>query len=284
MNTALISDRHGNGIDFDRIQAHYDVGDDFYALFLDESMTYSCGKFDSPETTLAEAQRAKIDLSLGKCELRPGMTLLDIGCGWGATAFRAAERYGAKVTGLTLSQNQYAYAQRRAAGHDDIEFRLEGWETFDGHADRIISIGAFEHFGHAKYGAFFEKCRQILPDDGVMLLHSITWGRPSADEEFFGFIMFLATEIFPGGELPEPEAIVEQARHHGFELVHAESLRPHYARTLDCWTANLETHRDMAVGLVGAERYDMYIRYLTGAAARFRSGEVDVYQFKLRVA
>jgi len=284
MNAALTSDRHGAGVDFDRIQAHYDLGDDFYALFLDESMTYSCGKFDLPETTLAEAQRAKIDLSLGKCELRPGMSLLDIGCGWGATAFRAAEQYGVNVTGLTLSQNQFDSAQRRALARGDVAFRLEGWETFDGHADRIVSIGAFEHFGHAKYEAFFDKCRQILPQDGVMLLHTITWGRPSTDEAFFDFILFLATEIFPGGELPEPETIVGLARHGGFELAHAESLRPHYARTLDCWTANLQHNRDQAVGLVGPEMFDKYIRYLTGAAETFRTGEVNVYQFKFRVA
>src|SRR6185503_18954883 len=141
---------HPLAADFAPVQAHYDLSDEFFALFLDPSMTYSCAKFDTPQTSLADAQRAKIDLSLGKCELKPGQRLLDIGCGWGATALRGNEKYGANVTGLTLSRNQHAHCQRLAAGRKGIEFRLEGWETFDEKVDRIVSIGAFEHFGRAK--------------------------------------------------------------------------------------------------------------------------------------
>ena len=114
------------------MQAHYDVGDDFYALFLDPTMTYSCAKFDTPDATLEEAQLAKIDLSLGKCELSPGMTLLDVGCGWGATAVRAREVWGVDVIGLTLSRRQHAHAERLAATRPGLSFRLEGWETFEG--------------------------------------------------------------------------------------------------------------------------------------------------------
>src|SRR3954463_14764629 len=126
--------------DFANVQAHYDLGDDFFALFLDPSMTYSCAKFDAPESTLAEAQLAKIDLTLGKCELRPGQRLLDIGCGWGALARRARERHGVEVIGLTLSENQLAHNRRLAGGDGGLEFRLEGWETFDGKVDRIVSV------------------------------------------------------------------------------------------------------------------------------------------------
>src|SRR5688500_13131157 len=126
--------------DFAPVQAHYDLNDEFFALFLDPSMTYSCAKFAGPGVTLAEAQRAKIDLSLGKCELRPGMRLLDVGCGWGATALRARDHYGVRVTGLTLSRNQHRHCQDLAAGRDGIEFRLEGWETFDEPVDRIVSV------------------------------------------------------------------------------------------------------------------------------------------------
>ena len=272
-------------VDFEEIQAHYDVGDDFYALFLDPSMTYSCAKFDAPDATLAQAQQSKIDLSLGKCELRPGHRLLDIGCGWGATARRAREHYGASVVGLTLSRNQLNHATRlaAAAGLDKIEFRLEGWETFNEKVDRIVSIGAFEHFGRAKYSAFFNKCRSLLPADGVMLLHTITAGKPSTDWEFLRFVHFISTEIFPGGDVPAPEAVIAAARAANFELVHVEALRPHYARTLDCWAANLKSREVDALKLVGEKTYAKYIKYLTGCADLFRSGECNVHQFKLRV-
>lgn len=269
--------------DFEPVQAHYDLSDEFFALFLDPSRTYSCAKFDGPESTLAEAQMAKIDLSLGKCELRPGHRLLDIGCGWGATAMRAREHYDVSVTGLTLSQNQYAYDQKLAAGREGVEFRLEGWETFDEKVDRIVSIGAFEHFGRAKYAVFFERCRSLLPADGVMLLHTITVGKPSRAMAFLRFVHFMTTKIFPGGDVPVPERVLEAAREGGFELAHAESLRLHYARTLDCWAANLTGNEGAALELVGEKIYRMYIKYLTNCASFFRSGEVNVYQFKLRV-
>src|SRR5689334_12218138 len=126
--------------DFTRVQAHYDLSDDFFELFLDPTRTYSCAKFNSPDDTLEQAQRAKIDLSLAKCELRPGDTLLDIGCGWGAAALRAQERYRARVIGLTLSRNQFAHNQALARGNPDLDFRLEGWETFEQPVQRIVSI------------------------------------------------------------------------------------------------------------------------------------------------
>ena len=280
MNT----NRRPKGVDAARVQAHYDLSDDFFALFLDPSMVYSCAKFDTPETSLADAQRAKIDLSLDKCELRPGHRLLDIGCGWGATALRAVEKYGVSVVGLTVSKNQLAHCQKLAAGRPGLEFRLQGWEEFDGKADRIVSIGAFEHFGRPKYADFFARCRAVLPPDGVMLLHTITEGKPTDDWEFLRFAHFLATEIFPGGDVPPPELVVSSARKGGFELVHAESLRPHYARTLDCWAANLRANRERAVTVAGEGQYDAYMKYLTGCADLFRRGETNLYQFKLRVA
>ena len=280
MNT----NRRPRGVDFKRVQAHYDLSDEFFALFLDPSMTYSCAKFDAPETTLADAQRAKIDLSLGKCELQPGHRLLDIGCGWGATALRAADHYGAKVTGLTLSKNQFANNVRLAAGRPDLQFRLQGWETFEEPVDRIVSIGAFEHFGRPKYPAFFAKCRSLLPPDGVMLLHTITAGKPNDDWDFYRFVHFIATEIFPGGDVPPPGLVIESARAASLEVVHVESLRPHYARTLDCWAANLKAQETRAIELAGEAMYQTYMRYLTGCAELFRGGETNVYQYKIRVA
>jgi cyclopropane-fatty-acyl-phospholipid synthase len=270
--------------DFAPVQAHYDLSDEFFALFLDPSMMYSCAKFDAPETTLAEAQRAKIDLSLGKLDLKPGQRLLDVGCGWGATALRAREKYGVDVVGLTLSQNQHAHCRRLAEGKDGIEFRLEGWETFEGKADRIVSIGAFEHFGRDKHADFFARCRSFLPDDGWMLLHTITLGKTSKAFSFLRFVHFMSYKIFPGGDVPPPERVFEMARAGGFELVHLESLRPHYARTLDCWAENLQQNHDKAVAAAGEETFKTYMKYLTDCAKFFRSGEVNVYQYRLRVA
>lgn len=270
--------------DFAPVQAHYDLSDEFFALFLDPSMMYSCAKFDAPETTLAEAQRAKIDLSLGKLDLKPGMRLLDIGCGWGGTAMRAREKYGVNVTGLTLSNNQHAHCRNLAAGRDGMDFRLEGWETFEGKADRIVSIGAFEHFGRDKHADFFARCRSFLPDEGSMLLHTITLGKPSKSFSFLRFAHFMSYKIFPGGDVPPPERVFEMARAGGFELVHLESLRLHYARTLDCWAENLQKNQARALEVAGEETCKTYTKYLTDCAKFFRSGEVNVYQYRLRVA
>ncbi len=271
--------------EFGMVQAHYDLSDDFFALFLDPSMVYSCAKFDTPQTSLADAQRAKIDLSLGKCELQPGMRLLDIGCGWGACALRAHDQYKANVTGLTLSKNQHAHCQALAAGRPGFDFRLEGWETFSEKVDRIVSIGAFEHFAEARHADFFERARSILPADGVMMLHTITQGKPSTSFAFGRFLHFLSVKIFPGSYLPPtPEHVIEFARKHGFEAAHVESLRLHYARTLDCWCDNLKAAQTRAVEIAGEKVYKNYVKYLTDCAAFFRSGECNIHQFKLRVA
>ncbi len=270
--------------DFESVQAHYDLSNDFFALFLDPSMTYSCARFDKPDATLHEAQLAKIDRSLDKCELRPGQRLLDIGCGWGSVAIRANQRHNVSVVGLTLSRNQHAYASTLAKDKSNIEFRLEGWETFSGRVDRIISIGAFEHFGREKYEAFFARCRELLPEDGVMLLHTITLGKPSKSFAFLRFAHFMSTKIFPGGDVPTPERVIESARNGGFEVVTVEGLRPHYARTLDSWAANLAANQGRATEVAGEQTYRTYMKYLTSCAAYFRSGECNVHQFKLHVA
>src|SRR4051812_47163364 len=161
---------------FEDVQSHYDLSDDFYRLFLDPTHTYSCAYFERDDMTLQEAQIAKIDLALGKLGLEPGMTLLDIGCGWGATMLRALEKYDVNVVGLTLSQNQQAHVQQQLDNSDNSRSKrvlLQGWEQFDEQVDRIVSIGAFEHFGYDRYDPFFKMAYNALPDDGVMLLHTI---------------------------------------------------------------------------------------------------------------
>lgn len=166
---------------FDEVQAHYDLSDDFFRLFLDPTQTYSCAYFERDDMTLEQAQIAKIDLALGKLGLQPGMTLLDVGCGWGATMMRAVERYDVNVVGLTLSRNQANHVEQLFAKSDSPRTKrvlLQGWEQFDEPIDRIVSIGAFEHFGHERYDAFFTLAHRLLPDDGIMLLHTITGLHP----------------------------------------------------------------------------------------------------------
>jgi cyclopropane-fatty-acyl-phospholipid synthase len=274
------------------VQAHYDLSDDFYRLFLDPTQTYSCAYFEQEDFTLEHAQRAKIDLSLGKLGLEPGMTLLDIGCGWGSTMLRALERYDVNVVGLTLSENQKAHVERLLAQSDSPRSKrvlLSGWEQFDEPVDRIVSIGAFEHFGYDRYDAFFKMAHDALPDDGIMMLHTITGlsrealrarGTPLTFK-VGRFLMFIITEIFPGGQLPTIDMVKENAVAHDFAVRRIQSLQPHYARTLDMWADALQSHRDEAIALQSEEVYDRYMKYLTGCAQLFRDGYVDVDQFTL---
>jgi cyclopropane-fatty-acyl-phospholipid synthase len=277
---------------FEDVQAHYDLSDEFFALFLDPTRTYSCAYFERDDMSLEEAQIAKVDLSLGKLGLQPGMTLLDIGCGWGTTIIRALERYDVNVVGLTLSRNQQAHVQRRLDDHPSARSKrvlLQGWEQFDEKVDRIVSIGAFEHFGRDRYDDFFKTAYEALPADGVMMLHTII--KPS-DEEFaerglpltitkIRFIKFIMDEIFPGGDLPQVVGVEEHAGRAGFAVKLVQPLRLHYARTLDIWAQALESRRDEAIAVQSQEVYDRYMKYLTGCADLFREGYTDVAQFTL---
>ena len=278
---------------FEDVQAHYDLSDDFFRLFLDPTQTYSCAYFERDDMTLEEAQRAKIDLSLGKLGLEPGMTLLDIGCGWGATLNRAIERYDVNVIGLTLSKNQQAHVEELLEKSNSPRTKrvlLEGWEQFHEPVDRIVSIGAFEHFGRDRYDDFFKMAYTALPTDGVMMLHTII--KPS-DEEFadrglpltmnkLKFFKFIMDEIFPGGDLPQVRQIEEHAQKVGFELTRVQPLRLHYARTLEIWADALEARRDEAIAIQSQEVYDRYMRYLTGCAELFTEGYTDICQFTLK--
>ena len=277
---------------FEDVQAHYDLSDEFFELFLDPTRTYSCAYFQRDDMTLEEAQLAKVDLSLGKLELQPGMTLLDIGCGWGTTIVRALERYDVNVVGLTLSRNQQAHVQQRLDEHSSARGKhvlLRGWEQFDEKVDRIVSIGAFEHFGRDRYADFFKIAYEALPADGVMLLHTII--QPS-EEEFaerglpitmtkLRFMKFIMDEIFPGGDLPNAKAVEEHAERAGFAVKLVQPLRLHYVRTLDTWAAALQARRYEAVAIQSQEVYDRYMKYLTGCADLFREGYTDVAQFTL---
>ncbi len=281
---------------YENVQSHYDLSDDFFALFLDPSRTYSCAYFEQENYTLEQAQLAKIDLSLSKCDLSPGQKLLDIGCGWGGLAARAAGRYGVHVTGLTLSRNQHAFASQREVEKvpggvegGSLEFRLQGWEEFDEPVDRIVSVGAFEHFRFERHAEFFKHCSKLLPPDGRMMLHTIVVEQLQTMEqrgvpvtaENVAFAKFIRREIFPGGQLISPELIQHQAEDADFTVERVHRLGPHYARTLDLWGENLAAAREKAIEITSEEVYNRYIKYLAGCADHFRSGHIDVIQFTL---
>jgi cyclopropane-fatty-acyl-phospholipid synthase len=278
---------------FDDVQAHYDLSDGFFQLFLDPTQTYSCAYFERDDLTLEEAQIAKIDLALSKLRLEPGMTVLDVGCGWGAAMKRAVERYDVNVVGLTLSHNQAAHVQKMFDEMDtsrSTRVFLAGWEQFDEPVDRIVSIGAFEHFGLERYSRFFSMAYQALPADGVLLLHTIV--RPTFKDlrrrglaltrELIHFSQFILAEIFPGGWLPTVPVLEEHAAKVGFTVARIQSLQVHYARTLDMWAAALRANKEQAIALQMHEAYDRYMKYLTGCATLFRDGYTDVNQFTLQ--
>jgi cyclopropane-fatty-acyl-phospholipid synthase len=268
------------------IQAHYDVSDDFFALFQDPTRTYSCAYFEPPDLSLEEAQIAKIDLNLDKLDLKPGMTLLDIGCGWGTTMRRAIEKYDVNVIGLTLSNNQHARSEQLLDSIDtnrSHQVLLHGWEDFSHPVDRIVSIEAFEHFGHENYDDFFKRCFEIMPDDGRMSVQSSVSYHPynisargkKLTFETMRFIKFIITEIFPGGRLPTTEMMVEHGEKAGFTVPESLSLQPHYVKTLRIWGDTLESNRDKAIEVTSEEVYDRYMKYLRGCEHYFADEILD---------
>jgi cyclopropane-fatty-acyl-phospholipid synthase len=247
-------------------------------------MTYSCAYFASGSETLEEAQMAKVDLAFTKVGLKPGHRLLDVGCGWGAAAERGVTQYGAVAVGLTLSRNQYEYALTRQRRRLALTYRLKGWETYREPCDRIVSFGAFEHFTIAKYPAFFRRCRDLMPRDGRLLLQTITVGKPSRSFELLRFAYFLYKELFQVAELPRPEEVIKPAREAGLELLHAESMRAHYPRTIEIWLERLLQRREEAIAATSPDVYDKFVRYLEGSARYYRGGETNVYQFLFGMA
>jgi len=277
---------------YDESQSIYDISNDFFALWLGPTMGYTCGYYERDDMNLEESQNAKFDLALGKLNLEPGMTLLDVGCGWGGAMERAVLKFDVNVIGITLSKAQSEFARQRLARLDtnrSIEVRLQGWEEFNQPVDRIVSIGAFEAFKVERYPVFFQRAYDLLPADGRMLLHTIL----AHTQKFFRdngikrtisdlkFMRFIGKEIVPGGRLPAVEDIEVLAEQSGFTLERTHLLRPHYARTLDMWAQNLAEHRAEATAITSPEVYDRYMKYLTGCADFFRRGITNVGQFTL---
>lgn len=288
------------------VQSHYDRSNEFFKLWLDPSMTYSCAYFDenpdinAPQTkTLEEAQFAKRKLALDKLNLEPGMTLLDIGSGWGSTMRHAVEHYDVNVIGLTLSENQLAHCRQKFDEMDSPrrkEVRLQGWELFDEPVDRIVSLGAFEHFadgagdaGYERYATFFKKYYSLLPDDGRMLLHSIVV--PTAEEgramglkttmTLLRFISFILREIYPGGKLPQVEQVDRYSTEAGFKIERHHFIGKNYVPTLNTWADALEANKEKAIELKGEQEYETFIKYLRGCSDLFRDGYTNVCQFTL---
>jgi cyclopropane-fatty-acyl-phospholipid synthase len=277
---------------YEESQSIYDISDEFFSLFLDPTMGYTCAYFERDDMTLEEAQNAKFDLALGKLNLEPGMTLLDIGCGWGGALQRAIEKFDVNVIGITLSRNQFEYSKAKLSAiptQRNVEVRLQGWEEFEDKVDRIVTIGAFEAFKMERYDAFFHRSYNVLPDDGRMLLHTIlTYSQKMMFERGIRLTMrdirfarFIGTEIFPGGQLPSQEDIFKFAQAAGFSVEKTQLLQKHYERTLNIWAANLEANRDRAVAIQSQEVYDRYMHYLTGCEDFFRKGISNVGQFTL---
>ena len=258
---------------------HYDLSDRLYDLFLDADRQYSCAYFTDPANSLEQAQSDKKAHIAAKLALKPGMTVLDIGCGWGGMALYLHQKTGAEVLGVTLSEEQLKVARRRAeeAGvADKVKFELIDYRHVTGTFDRIVSVGMFEHVGPAHYKTFFRQCRNLLNEDGVMLLHTIgRMGGPGVTDSF------TTKYIFPGGYNP---ALSEIARgYEGSKLIptDVEVLRVHYALTIDQWYVRTVAAKDAIVALYDERFYRMWTFYLAGAAAAFRTGGMVNYQVQL---
>lgn len=282
--------RHSKRRDASAISHHYDVGNDFYRLVLGPSMTYSCARFTAPGDTghtqanpsvlLEEAQAAKHDLICRKLGLdtRPGMRLLDVGCGWGSMAIHAATRYAAKVVGVTISTAQAELARKRIAKAgvpDLVEIRLQDYRDLRGERfDAISSVGMFEHVGSEKTAEYFETLRALLPAHGRLLNHAIS----SRGGTRISSRSFIGRYVFPDGELLDVGDVALAMERAGFEVRDVEALREHYALTLRRWVANLEAHWDAAVELAGEGRARVWRLYMAASALRFENGQLGLHQ------
>jgi cyclopropane-fatty-acyl-phospholipid synthase len=258
---------------------HYDLSDRLYDLFLDADRQYSCAYYTDPANSLEEAQADKKAHIAAKLALKPGMTVLDIGCGWGGMALYLHQHSGAEVLGVTLSEEQLKVARTRAAAAgvaDKVRFELIDYRNVTGKFDRIVSVGMFEHVGPTHYTTFFRQCRDLLSDDGVMLLHTIgRAGKPGVTDAW------TAKYIFPGGYNPALSEIVAANEGLRFMVTDIEVLRLHYGYTLDAWYDRVVAAREQIVALYDERFYRMWQFYLAGAGAAFHFGGMVNYQLQL---
>jgi cyclopropane-fatty-acyl-phospholipid synthase len=272
---------HTKKKDQEAIQYHYDVSNDFYRVWLDENMVYSCAYFENGNEDLATAQLKKIDHILTKIRVRPEDRLLDIGCGWGALVIRAAQKYKARCVGVTLSQNQYELATervRQAGLEGQIEIRLEDYRDVEGTFDRITSVGMFEHVGTKNLPAYFSKMRDLLADDGFAMNHGITTTDINNGETPYGGGDFIEKYVFPYGELPHISHVLRTMQEGGLEALDVENLRLHYAKTCSAWADNFEANTDRIRTLVDDKRFRIWRVYLAGCAYAFTQDWISINQ------
>jgi cyclopropane-fatty-acyl-phospholipid synthase len=263
------------------IRFHYDRSNLFYQQFLDRRLVYSCAYFADPSWTLDEAQAAKLDHICRKLDLRRDDRFLDIGSGWGALVFHAAEHYGAHSTGCTLSAQQFDFAQAHIASRtlkERVSIHDCDYRELRGSFTKIASVGMFEHVGRRRLGGYFGTVAQLLDRDGLFLNHGII--RPRGVSEGASTV-FLQRRVFPGGELPYLAEVIDRAQRAGFEVLDVENLRPHYALTCAAWVIRLQQHRNTCLSLVDAETYRTWLLYLASAAVSFERARTDVYQVLL---
>jgi cyclopropane-fatty-acyl-phospholipid synthase len=278
---------HTRTLDAAAIAYHYDVSNDFYQSWLDPAMVYSCAYFEQGEESLGEAQHKKIDHILRKIGLRPGQTLLDIGCGWGALAIRAAQRYGARCTGITLSENQAELAREqvaRAGVAQLVDIHLEDYRDVRGKYDRITSVGMFEHVGLRHLSAYFGRMRALLADDGVAMNHGITTTDVDSRAAPYGGGEFIDRYVFPHGELGHVGTVLRSMQEGGLEVLDVENLRRHYARTCAAWTDNFEANADKIKTLTDARKFRIWHVYLAGCTYAFTNDWISLYQIVCRKA
>lgn len=257
------------------VHRHYDLGNHFYKLWLDERMVYTCAYFDDPAASLAQAQVAKLDHVCRKLKLQPGQKVIEAGCGWGALALHMAENYGVNVIAYNNSREQVAFARERAAarGLDTrVEFVEADYRSISERCDVFVSVGMLEHVGLANFRTLGETVKRSLKPEGIGLIHSI--GRSHADRADPWILRY----IFPGGHIPslgEMMAVFEPQR---FSILDVENLRPHYARTCAMWLENFEAVADQVAEIYGEEFVRMWRLYLAGSSAGFQSGTLQLYQ------
>ncbi|MDP2030252.1 MAG: cyclopropane-fatty-acyl-phospholipid synthase family protein [Thiobacillus sp.] len=275
--------RHTRSRDRKNIQYHYDVSNDFYGLWLDAKRVYSCAYFKTPDMSLDAAQEAKLDHVCRKLDLKPDERFLDIGCGWGGLILHAAERYGVRAVGITLSDDQHGYVRQQIEARGlggRVEVRKMDYRDVPelGGYDKIASVGMFEHVGRANLAAYFDRIAALLKPGGLVLNHGITSAALETSGLGSGIAEFVEDYVFPGGELVHVSDVLRAASGSGLECLDAENLRPHYGKTLWHWVTRLEQHTESACQLIGEHKYRVWRVYLAGSAHAFDRGWLELWQ------